>query len=109
MTRPTIGALRRRVTLESQSRAGDGGGGVAIAWTAVTDLWAELKSLTGSAQFVADGLQGKITHEITIRRRMDVLPAMRLRLGSRYFFIQAVLGRDSPEAFLRILAEERNL
>lgn len=109
MTRPGIGALRRRVTLEQQARVADGGGGVTVTWTAVTDLWAELKNLSGAEPFVAEGLQGKVSHEITIRKRTDVVPAMRLRQGARIFVIQAVLGLDEAEPYLRILAEERNL
>jgi SPP1 family predicted phage head-tail adaptor len=109
MTRPGIGGMRRRLTLEVQARAADGGGGVAIVWSPVIDLWAEVKNLGGSEQFVAEGLQGKVTHQIAIRKRTDVVPAMRLRQGARIFVIQAVLGRDDPEPYLRILAEERNL
>ena len=109
MTRPAIGALRRRLTLETATRVADGGGGVTVSWSTVADLWAELKSLSGTEQFIAEGPQGKVTHEITIRRRTDVETAMRFRLGTRLFFIEAVLGRDGPEPFLRILAEERNL
>jgi SPP1 family predicted phage head-tail adaptor len=109
MTRPGIGALRRRMTLEQQTRVADGGGGVTVTWTTVTDLWAELIGLSGAEPFVADGLQGKVTHQITIRRRMDVAPAMRFRMGTRLFLIETVLGRDGPEPYLRILAEERNL
>ena len=109
MSTPAIGALRRRVTLEMQVRTPDGGGGVAIAWAPIADLWAELRGLTGTEQFVAEGLQGKVTHEIVIRRRADVVPAMRLRYGQRLFIIEAVLDRDGLEPFLRILAEERNL
>ncbi len=109
MSRPAIAALRRRVTLEQPARVADGGGGVTVTWSAVAELWAELKSLAGTQQFIAEGLQGRVMHEVTIRRRTDVLPAMRLRFGSRLLVIEAVLNRDGPEPFLRILAEERNL
>lgn len=107
MSIPSLGALRRRVTLEALSRLPDGGGGGALTWTAVATLWAELRSLSGSEQVVADGLQGRVTHEITIRKRMDVSPAMRVRYGSRIFVIWAVLDRDGQAPFIRIQAEER--
>lgn len=93
--------------LEAPSRAPDGGGGVAVTWTAVATLWAELRSLSGAEQVVADGLQGRVTHEISIRKRMDISPAMRLRYGQRIFTIWAVLDRDGHEPFIRIQAEER--
>jgi SPP1 family predicted phage head-tail adaptor len=109
MRRPGIGGLRRRLTLETQARVADGGGGVSVTWTPVADLWAELRNPGGSETFIAEGLQGKVTHEIVIRKRMDVVPAMRFRQGTRVYIVEAVLGRDEPEPFLRILAEERNL
>ena len=109
MTKPGIAALRRRLTLEQQSRIADGGGGVTVTWTSITDLWASLNSVTGVEQFVGEGLQGKITHEIIIRKRIDVAPAMRFRMGTRLFFVETVLGRDGPDPYIRILAEERNL
>ena len=109
MTRPGIAALRRRVTLEQQTRVADGGGGVTVTWAPVADLWASLNSLTGVEHVAGEGLQGKVTHEVIIRKRADVAPAMRFRMGTRLFFVEAVLGRDGPDPYIRILAEERNL
>ncbi len=109
MSTPGIGALRRRITLESQSRSADGGGGVVITWTPVAEVWAEMHSPSGSEGVTAEGLQGRVTHVLTIRRRSDVKPAMRARLGQRLFMIEAVLDGDGAEPFLRLLAEERNL
>ena len=40
---------------------------------------------------------------------MDVVAAMRFRMGARLFHIGSVLGRDGPDPYIRILAEERNL
>lgn len=109
MSTPGIGALRRRITLEWPSRAADGGGGAVITWTPLADVWAELRSLSGSEGPVAEGLQGRLTHVLTIRKRSDIKPAMRARLGQRLFLIEAVLDGDGPDPFLRLLAEERNL
>lgn len=109
MSRATIGNLRRRVTLESQARAADGGGGVTLTWSPLADVWAEISNLGGGESFIAEGLQGKVSHQIIIRRRTDVVPAMRVRFGSRLFVIEAVLDRDGADPHLRILAEERNL
>jgi SPP1 family predicted phage head-tail adaptor len=109
MTRPGIGSLRRRMTLEQPTRVADGGGGVTVTWTPVTDLWAELTGLSGAEAVAGDGLQGRVTHQITIRRRTGIVPAMRFRMGQRVFVIETVLGSDGPEPYLRIQAEERNL
>jgi SPP1 family predicted phage head-tail adaptor len=109
MSRPGIAALRRRMTLEQPSRAADGGGGVAVSWTPISDLWAELRSIGGNESAASEGVQGRVTHEVTIRRRTNIATSMRLRMGTRLFAIVAVLDRDGAEPYLRILAEERNL
>ena len=107
MSAPEIGALRHRIALQAPARTPDAGGGVAVTWTTVAVLWAELRSLGGSEVAIADGLQGRVTHEFRMRRRMDVSPAMRLLYGTRVFVIWAVLDRDGPEPYIRIQAEER--
>lgn len=108
MTRPSLGALRHRLTVESRIGEADGGGGIAVAWTPVATVWGAVRSLSGSEAFLAESLRGVVTHEVIIRKRSDVVPAMRLRLGARILDIQAVLGRDEPEPYLRLLVEERN-
>ena len=107
MSNPEIGALRRRVTLQAPIRTTDAGGGVVVAWSTVAQLWAEIRSLSGTETVLTDSLQGRLTHEITIRRRTDVAPPMRLAMGTRTFVILAVLDRDGPGAYIRIQAEER--
>ena len=107
MSIPEIGALRRRVTLQAPTRNPDGGGGVAIIWTPVATVWAQNRAIGGTEATVSDSLQGRVTHELVIRRRMDVGPAMRIAYGTRIFVIWAVLDRDAAEPFIRIQAEER--
>jgi len=109
MSVPAIGALRRRVTLQAPIRISDGGGGVTVAWSNVAVLWAEIRGLSGAGVVIAEGLQGKVSHEITIRKRTDVSPAMRLTYGARVFVIWAVLDGDGPDPFIRIQVEERLL
>ena len=107
MSSPAIGAMRRRIQLQLPLGSPDGGGGLVKAWTTVATVWAEIRSLSGSEQVIADGLQGRVSHELTIRKRMDVSPAMRAVFGQRIFVIWAVLDRDGIEPFIRIQAEER--
>jgi len=107
MSTRDIGTLRRRIVLEAPTRSPDSGGGSAVTWGVVATLWADIRALSGTEQVVADSLQGRVSHEITIRKRMDVSPAMRLRYGARIFVIWAVLDRDGTDPFIRVQAEER--
>jgi len=107
MSNPEIGALRRRITLQAPTTTPDGGGGMAVAWVPVAQLWSQMRALSGGEVVLTDSLQGRITHEFVIRKRLDVGPPMRLAMGARIFVIRAVLDRDGPELYIRVQAEER--
>ena len=105
MTVITIGELKHRLMLEAPSRSPDGGGGASLTWEPVAELWGAIRPLTGGEGVEADGLKGRVTHEIWIRRRAGVVPEMRFALGSRLFDIRAAL--DAGGRFLKCLVEER--
>jgi SPP1 family predicted phage head-tail adaptor len=108
MTALGIGALRDRLTLQSATRVPDGGGGATVSWQAVADLWAAVRPISGDERLRHDAVTGRVTHEVWIRHRGDVVPAMRFTAGSRILEIVAVLdpGRRNR---LKCLCEERHL
>jgi SPP1 family predicted phage head-tail adaptor len=103
-----IGDLDQRVTLESPSRAPDGGGGADLTWQTVAEVWASVRPITGDERLRADQVAGRITHVVVIRRRSGVTPAMRFRSDERILEIVAVLDAP-PRSRLRCLCEERYL
>jgi SPP1 family predicted phage head-tail adaptor len=103
-----IGALDQRLTLESPSRAPDGGGGAVVTWSEVGEIWAAVRPITGDERLRADQVAGRVTHSVVIRRRADVIPAMRFRSGARVLEIAAVLDAGRRNR-LRCLCEERFL
>ena len=107
--RPAIGRLRHRLTLEAASRTPDGGGGAVESWTTVAQLWGRIEPTGGAEIADADGLGGRITHDITLRYRAGVMPAMRLVSGGRRFEIMAVIDIDERRRWLRCLCVERDL
>ena len=107
--RHAIGRLRHSLTLESASRAPDGGGGAVESWTAVAQLWGRVEPTGGTEIADADGLGSRLSHEITIRYRAGVTPAMRFISGSRRFEIMAVIDIDERRRWLRCLCVERDL
>ncbi len=104
-----IGRLRHRLVLESVERTPDGGGGATKTWIEEATVWADLRPLGGSESVVADHLSGRLSHEIVIRYRDGVTPAMRFRQDTRIFKISAVLDLEERHAFLRCLCTEENL
>jgi SPP1 family predicted phage head-tail adaptor len=101
-----IGALRHRVTIETETRLPDGGGGALVAWTPVADLWAAVVPISGTEPVVAEASVGRITHAVTLRWRADLTPAMRVRLVGRILSLVAVLDVDERRRFLRCLCRE---
>jgi SPP1 family predicted phage head-tail adaptor len=103
-----IGSLRERLALEQPVRTSDGGGGASISWQPVAELWAHVRPITGDERLEHDQLAGRLTHQVWVRHRPEVAPAMRFRQGTRIYEIVAVL--DTPHrTHLKCLCEERSL
>ena len=107
--RAAIGRLRHRLTLEAASLTSDDGGGAVETWTTVAQLWGRIAPTGGAEIADADGLGGRITHEITLRHRAGVTPAMRFVFGDRRFEIMAVIDIDERRRWLKCLCTERDL
>jgi SPP1 family predicted phage head-tail adaptor len=108
MSTPPIGALRERLTLETPVRSDDGGGGATVTWATVADVWGAVRPITGDERLHADAVTGRVTHQVWIRHRADVVPAMRFRTGARILDIVAVLDPGRRDR-LQCLCEERHL
>lgn len=108
MTSP-VGTLRHRLALERSVRTGDGGGGVTESWVLEADVWGEVRPLAGQEALEADRISGRVSHDIRIRYRAGVVPAMRFRLDTRAFHIVAVLDEDERRRWLTCRCEARDL
>ena len=109
MNSDRIGSFRHRVIIEALQTAPDGGGGVTESWAEIDTVWAGISPRVGREIVQADRITGTLTHEIFIRYRADVRPAMRFRKGQRVFHIQACEDVDERSAILKCLCEERDL
>ena len=101
--------LRHRVTLEELEREADEGGGFAETWAPVATLSADIRPSGGGEGVEADRLAGRVSHEIALRYRPGVVPAMRFRKGTRIFHILSVINVDERNRWLKCLCEERDL
>jgi SPP1 family predicted phage head-tail adaptor len=105
----SIGHLRHRLVLEAATSTPDGAGGVIETWSEIATISAAVRSSSGRERMIADGLQSRITHEVIVRTRADILPRHRFRRGSRVLHILAVMAADPRGTRLRCLCEERDL
>ena len=103
----SIGDLRHRLALEAPLSTADGGGGVSRSWALVAEVWGAIVPAGGTEVAAADGMHGRVSHEIWLRYRTGVLPEMRFKLGSRVFEIRAAIDTGERHRFLRCLVEER--
>jgi SPP1 family predicted phage head-tail adaptor len=101
--------LRHRLTLEELARVADEGGGFTESWVTVATLSANLRPIGGDERYEADRLAGRITHEVNLRYRAGVAPAMRFRNGTRIFHIVSVIDVEERRRWLTCLCEEREL
>jgi SPP1 family predicted phage head-tail adaptor len=97
------------LTLEELNRVADDGGGFTESWVAVATVFADLRPISGSERVDADRLTGSVTHDVVLRYRAGVVPAMRFREGTRIFQIVAVIDVDEQHRWLQCLCEEREL
>jgi SPP1 family predicted phage head-tail adaptor len=109
MTEISPSDLRHRLTLEQLQREDDDGGGFVESWVAVAELWADLRPVGGSENVEADRLAGRVTHEVSLRYRAGIQPAMRFRKGERLFHIVSVITIDERNRWLTCQCEEREL
>lgn len=104
-----IGVMRHRLVLEEAQRTTDGGGGSVVSWQPVGSLWAGIRPVSGSEGVTGEQVSGRITHEIVMRHRGDVVPAMRLRQAQRAFEILAIRSIDERGRILLCLCREELL
>ncbi|MFV0368258.1 MAG: phage head closure protein [Hyphomicrobiaceae bacterium] len=101
--------MRHRLTLEQVMRDDDGCGGAEESWVAIGEMWGAVRPVRGTEREVWDQLAGNVSHEIWIRYRSGVKPAMRFRSGGRTFEVRAVIDVEERRRFLKCFAEERDL
>ena len=98
-----------RLTLEELEREADEGGGFTETWVEVATLSADLRPIGGGEGVEADRLAGRVTHEVSLRYRPGIVPAMRFRKDARLFHIVTVIDVEERRCWLKCLCEEREL
>lgn len=101
-----IADLRHRVTLQSNARADDGGGGGVAYWIDEGTVWARVAPLSGYQRLAAEQLQATVTHTITIRYRDAVYAGMHVKFGTRIFDVKAVIDGEERHRWLALMCEE---
>ena len=100
------GRLRKYVTIQSNATSQDSQGQQTISWTTVDSVWAQVNPVSGKDYFSQSGEHADVTHKITIRYGVTVLPGYRIVLGSRTFDVRTVINRFEKDRYLEIMVVE---
>jgi SPP1 family predicted phage head-tail adaptor len=73
----------------------------------IAEVWGALRPYAGGEIVEADGVKGRISHEIWIRHRTGLTHEMRFALGARVFEIRSIIDTGERHRFLRCLVGER--
>jgi SPP1 family predicted phage head-tail adaptor len=95
-----IGGLRHKAIIEQPLDEPDEAGGFARTWQSVAEVWCNVESLRGSAEFIASSEQHLVDHRIHIRWRPDMDSSKRLRIGTRVFSVISAFDADNARRYM---------
>ncbi|MDH3264219.1 MAG: head-tail adaptor protein [Paracoccaceae bacterium] len=103
--------LNRRLVLEAPERVPDGAGGYTEVWTALGELWAEVRPGTGRESAGEFLTLSAVPYRIIVRAApvgavSRPKPEQRFREGGRVFLITAVTEHDPRGHYLVCFASE---
>jgi len=101
-----VGALRRRLLLETPVETPDGAGGQFRSFETIAAVWAQVEWLSGNERWRGERPEQAVSHRITLRWRDGVDAGQRLRDGEQVFDIRAVADPDGARRRLVCLVEE---
>lgn len=85
-----VGEMTERITLQQQTRTGDGMGGQVVTWADVATIWAKAWTVSSSESMAAGQTTMIRMQKFGIRYRSVLRPAWRIRWQGRYFAITGV-------------------
>ncbi|WP_422363178.1 phage head closure protein [Pyruvatibacter mobilis] len=105
-----IGTLRERVSIQERSETSDGGGGVSFTWANIDTnptVSARVEPLRGFEQLQGLGLQGRVTHRVTLRYRSDVTIGNRFLWGTTGLEVKSPgINEDERSRYVTFLCEQ---
>tara|TARA_R100001510_G_C7613590_1_gene176395 strand:- start:120 stop:449 length:330 start_codon:yes stop_codon:yes gene_type:complete len=102
----SIGKMRYKAELQSPTATTDAGGGSAITWTRLTDLYCNIKPVRADEKYRQGQVQDSVSHDVYIRHRDDISTKYRLVYGSRNFNIKGILNIDERDRYLLLKCQE---
>lgn len=101
------GKLRHRVEIQADAGATqDSFGAETASWTTSETIWANVEPLSGQELERAQQVAAEVTHQVTCRYRSTLTRKNRIKFGTRYFDINAVMNAGERNIEQRLLCKE---
>lgn len=99
--------LKKRITLETVTLSQDDSGGEIQTWSTFASVWASLDPKFVKEVSFAQRIEPRTDHEIIFRYQAGVTAKMRVKYGTRYFEIKAIVNPEEANQWLSLLTTER--
>jgi len=100
------GNLRHRVTIQTAGATQNGAGEPVVTWSDSATVWASIEPIRGTERQAAQQMTATMTHTVRMRYRASMSVANRLKFGSRYLEINAVIDPGERHERLELLCTE---
>lgn len=97
------GDLRNRITIQAQSNVQDETGQMLTTWTAIAQVWASIKHVSGISAIKAGMDTSSVKASIRIRHRSGINAGMRVLHGATVYSIEAVIP-DGQRTFIDLVS-----
>lgn len=100
------GKLNQRIELQSATTAKNTYGEDVKTWATYTTVWASVVPLSGRELIYAQQISSEINIRVTIRYAATVAVGHRVKYGTRYFDINAVIDREMKNEQIELMCKE---
>lgn len=102
------GALRQRVTFQTETEMPDGGGGYERGWSDVITVWGSLQPERGRERLQADRLQASLGGVLRVRSSTEtraITEAHRVLIDGVPYQIRSIANPDQKNRYLEMTVE----
>lgn len=101
-----ISRLNQRIELQAPTSTPDAMGGCDTSYATVATVWAEVEPLTGRELEAAQASYSEVDLKVIMRYYSGLSAQYRIKHGTKYYSIVAVLNLQSGKKDLKILCKE---
>ena len=100
------GRLRHLVSLQRASTVTNEFGEQSSIWADYAEVHAAIEPLRGGERIAADQTQSKLTHKVTVRYTSTIECDHRIKYGTRYLYINAIIDVAERHTDLELMCTE---